>query len=157
MQTRNKLREAYDTEFAAVIERAEKQIILAKHGRRLLDLLDDSPVTPGDARRRYENGLAARQVLIDVEDDLKAWENNANAYDSILADDTYHESSHVAMDGSSALGGSGSRGGGVRGETPVMTDASHSYAPEGDENHRPAASTAPHVSPTPTLSDDERK
>lgn len=76
MQTRNKLKESYDAEFAAVIERAEKQIILAKHGRRLLELLDDSPVTPGDARRAYQNGAAARQVLNDAEDDLKAWDKN---------------------------------------------------------------------------------
>ncbi|KAI0113998.1 Eisosome component PIL1-domain-containing protein [Nemania sp. FL0031] len=74
--TRKKLREAYDAEFAAVIERAEKQIILAKHGQRLLALLDDSPMTPGDARRVYEQGSAARQVLNDAEDDLKSWEMN---------------------------------------------------------------------------------
>ncbi|KAI1128923.1 Eisosome component PIL1-domain-containing protein [Nemania abortiva] len=74
--TRKKLREAYDAEFAAVIERAEKQIILAKHGQRLLTLLDDSPMTPGDTRRVYEQGSAARQVLNDAEDDLKTWEMN---------------------------------------------------------------------------------
>jgi hypothetical protein len=70
------LKEAYEAEFASVIERAEKQIILAKHGQRLLDLLDDSPITPGDARRVYENGNAARQILNDAEDDLKSWEKN---------------------------------------------------------------------------------
>lgn len=59
-----------------MIERAEKQIILAKHGQRLLALLDDSPITPGDARRVYEQGGAARQVLNDAEDDLKTWETN---------------------------------------------------------------------------------
>ncbi|KAI0185353.1 Eisosome component PIL1-domain-containing protein [Xylaria flabelliformis] len=74
--TRKKLKEAYDAEFIAVIERAEKQIILAKHGQRLLSLLDDSPMTPGDAHRAYENGPAARQVLNDAEDDLKSWETN---------------------------------------------------------------------------------
>ncbi|KAI3342646.1 Eisosome component PIL1-domain-containing protein [Ustulina deusta] len=74
--TRKKLREAYDAEFAAVIERSEKQIILAKHGKRLLSLLDDSPVTPGDARKVYDQGGAARQVLNDAEDDLKSWERN---------------------------------------------------------------------------------
>ncbi|KAI1356362.1 Eisosome component PIL1-domain-containing protein [Xylaria sp. FL0043] len=74
--TRKKLREAYDAEFEAVIERAEKQIILAKHGKRLLSLLDDSPVTPGDPRKVYEQGGAARQVLNDAEDDLKSWEKN---------------------------------------------------------------------------------
>ncbi|KAI2473673.1 putative sphingolipid long chain base-responsive protein [Annulohypoxylon bovei var. microspora] len=85
--TRNKLKEAYDAEFAAVIERAEKQIILAKHGRRLLELLDDSPVTPGDARRAYENGAAARQVLNDAEDDLKAWEKNADEHYSLVGEE----------------------------------------------------------------------
>lgn len=75
-QTRKKLKEAYDAEFAAVIERAEKQIILAKHGQRLLALLDDSPITPGDTRRVYEQGGAARQILNDAEDDLKSWEAN---------------------------------------------------------------------------------
>ncbi|CAJ2501217.1 Uu.00g040700.m01.CDS01 [Anthostomella pinea] len=74
--TRKKLKEAYDAEFLSVIERAEKQIILAKHGRRLLDLLDDTPVTPGDSRRAYEHGGTARQVLNDAEDDLKAWDKN---------------------------------------------------------------------------------
>ncbi|KAI0817620.1 Eisosome component PIL1-domain-containing protein [Xylaria sp. FL0064] len=74
--TRKKLREAYDAEFEAVIERAEKQIILAKHGKRLLSLLDDSPVTPGDPHKVYEQGGAARQVLNDAEDDLKSWEKN---------------------------------------------------------------------------------
>ncbi|GAP87329.2 putative sphingolipid long chain base-responsive protein LSP1 [Rosellinia necatrix] len=74
--TRKKLREAYDAEFVAVIERAEKQIILARHGQRILSLLDDTPVTPGDARRVYEHGSAARQVLNDAEDDLKSWEMN---------------------------------------------------------------------------------
>ena len=67
------MKEAYDAEFAAVIERAEKQILLARHGRRLLVLLDDDPVTPGDARRAYTHGAQARQVLHDAEEDLKNW------------------------------------------------------------------------------------
>jgi len=33
-------------------------------------------MTPGDPRRLYENGSAARQVLNDAEDDLKSWEKN---------------------------------------------------------------------------------
>ncbi|RFU77930.1 sphingolipid long chain base-responsive lsp1 [Trichoderma arundinaceum] len=72
--TRQKFKEAYETEFAALIERAEKQIILAKHGRRLLELLDDSAVSPGDTRVPYENGAQARQVLNDAEDNLKEWQ-----------------------------------------------------------------------------------
>jgi hypothetical protein len=73
-KTRQKLKEAYATEFAATIERAEKHIILARHGRRLLNLLDDTPVVPGDTRPAYEHGNAARQILNDAEDDLREWQ-----------------------------------------------------------------------------------
>lgn len=71
--TRQKLKEAYAAEFAATIERAEKQIILARHGRRLLNLLDDTPVVPGDVRPQFEHGAQARQVLNDAEEDLRDW------------------------------------------------------------------------------------
>jgi hypothetical protein len=73
MQTRQKLKEAYQAEFIATVERAEKQIILARHGLRLLQLLDDTPVVPGNTRPRYENASQARQILNDAEDDLKDW------------------------------------------------------------------------------------
>jgi len=71
--TRQKLKEAYQAEFIATVERAEKQIILARHGLRLLQLLDDTPVVPGNARQRYQHGPQARQILNDAEDDLKDW------------------------------------------------------------------------------------
>ncbi|KAK3181454.1 hypothetical protein K4F52_007316 [Lecanicillium sp. MT-2017a] len=78
--TRQKLKEAYEAEFAATIERAEKQIILAKHGRRLLHLLDDTPVVPGDTRPAYDNAAQARQVLNDAEDDLRDWRAEPDNY-----------------------------------------------------------------------------
>lgn len=74
LQTREKLKQAYEAEFAATIERAEKQILLAKHGRRLLHLLDESPVAPGDPRRNYLHAQQARQILNDCEDDLRDWQ-----------------------------------------------------------------------------------
>ena len=73
-QTRQKVKEAFDVNFAATIERAEKQIILAKYGRRLLNLLDDTPVVPGDVRQPFEHGNEARTILADAEQDLQAWE-----------------------------------------------------------------------------------
>ncbi|KAK6226985.1 sphingolipid long chain base-responsive protein LSP1 [Colletotrichum tabaci] len=78
--TRQKLKEAYEAEFAATIERAEKQIILAKHGRRLLQLLDDSPVVPGDMRPAYHHAQQARQILNDAEDDLRDWRPEQDDY-----------------------------------------------------------------------------
>jgi hypothetical protein len=56
-----------------VVERAEKQTILAKHARRLLNYVDDTPVVPGDARQAYEHEMDARAVLEDAEMDLRNW------------------------------------------------------------------------------------
>jgi hypothetical protein len=68
------LKEAFAAEFASTIERAEKQIMLARHGRRLLNLLDDTPVVPGNQRTPYQYANEARQILNDAEDDLKDWQ-----------------------------------------------------------------------------------
>jgi len=72
--TRQKVKEAYDIHFAATIERAEKQIILAKFGRRIVNLLDDTPVVPGDVRQPFANANEARQILSDAEQELQRWE-----------------------------------------------------------------------------------
>ncbi|KAL2256499.1 hypothetical protein VTK26DRAFT_1573 [Humicola hyalothermophila] len=72
-QTRQKLKEAYTTEFLATIERADKQLLLARHGLRLLQLLDDTPIIPGDVRPPYTDASQARQILNDAEDDLRDW------------------------------------------------------------------------------------
>ncbi|KAK6539613.1 hypothetical protein TWF694_009822 [Orbilia ellipsospora] len=71
--TRQKLKEAYASHFAAVVERSQKQEILAKHSRRILALLDDTPVVPGDTRPAYDLEREARQILADAEDDLRNW------------------------------------------------------------------------------------
>ncbi|GFF22623.1 sphingolipid long chain base-responsive protein PIL1 [Aspergillus udagawae] len=73
--TRLKLKEAFDVHLAAVIERGEKQILLARHARRLLNHLDDTPIVPGDSRHPYEHADAAKQILEAAENDLKAWES----------------------------------------------------------------------------------
>ncbi len=75
-QTRQKVKEAYDLHFAATIERAEKQIILAKFGRRIVNLLDDTPVVPGDVRHPFAQSTEARQILADAEQELQRWEPN---------------------------------------------------------------------------------
>lgn len=72
--TRQKLKEAYDLHTAAVIERAEKQILLAKNARKLLNLLDDTPIVPGDAHPPFEHSETAREVLNMAEDELRSYE-----------------------------------------------------------------------------------
>jgi len=49
-------------------------MILAKHARRLLNLVDDTPIVPGDVHPAFAETEAARQVLTDAEDDLKNYE-----------------------------------------------------------------------------------
>lgn len=72
--TRQKLKEAYGQQINAIVERSEKQVILAKHARRLLSLLDDSPVVPGADRAPYENERPAKEILLDAEEELGKWE-----------------------------------------------------------------------------------
>ena len=71
--TRQKFKEAYDLHTAAIIERAEKQIILATQARRVLNLLDDAPIVPGEERPAFQNGDQAQSVLGDAETMLRKW------------------------------------------------------------------------------------
>lgn len=47
---------------------------MAKHARRLLNLVDDTPIVPGDAHPAFTEGETARQVLNDAEDDLRRYQ-----------------------------------------------------------------------------------
>ena len=60
--------------------------MLARHGRRLLNLLDDTPVVPGDARPPFEHAHQARQILNDAEDDLREWTPNLEPVHSAAGD-----------------------------------------------------------------------
>lgn len=60
--------------------------MLARHGRRLLNLLDDTPVVPGDTRPAFEHAHQARQVLNDAEEDLREWTPNLEPVPSAAAE-----------------------------------------------------------------------
>jgi hypothetical protein len=77
--TRQKLKEAFHQQINAVIERSEKQEILAKHSRRLLEMLDDTPVVPGTERPAYDNERAAKEILLDAEEELAKWQPGQEA------------------------------------------------------------------------------
>ncbi|KAM3413949.1 hypothetical protein BST61_g10618 [Cercospora zeina] len=72
--TRQKFKEAYDLHTAAVIERAEKQILLAQQARRLVNLLDDTPTVPGEERPAYTHAETGRDILNDAEAALRGWQ-----------------------------------------------------------------------------------
>lgn len=52
----------------------------------MLNLLDDTPIVPGDAVRPYEQGTAAREILSEAEGDLRAWEPSVVPVQSNAAD-----------------------------------------------------------------------
>ncbi|PKY03112.1 hypothetical protein P168DRAFT_177327 [Aspergillus campestris IBT 28561] len=74
--TRQKLKESFDVHLAAVIERGEKQILLARHARRLLNCLDDTPIIPGEEKPEYRHGTSAKLIVEDAERDLKSWSSS---------------------------------------------------------------------------------
>ncbi|KIH88367.1 sphingolipid long chain base-responsive protein [Sporothrix brasiliensis 5110] len=102
--TRQKLKEAFEAEFAATIERAEKQIILARHGQRLLKLLDDTPVVPGDSRAAYQYSGQARQILNDAEDDLREWQPEINDDEAETNGHEGNITGNVRHDGAGSIG-----------------------------------------------------
>lgn len=71
--TREKLKTSYNYQFDSMRELAEKFALIAGYGKALLELLDDSPVTPGEARPAYDGYDASRQIIMDCEAALEAW------------------------------------------------------------------------------------
>jgi hypothetical protein len=74
--TRQRFKEALHVHLAAVIERGEKQALLARNARRLLNCLDDTSVIPGDEPKEYAHGDEAKQIIEDAERELHSWESN---------------------------------------------------------------------------------
>ena len=60
--------------------------MLARHGRRLLNLVDDTPVVPGDTRPSFQHAHQARQILNDAEEDLRDWTPNLEPIPSSATD-----------------------------------------------------------------------
>ncbi len=74
--TRQRFKEAYDLRTAAMIERAEKQILLATQARRVLNLLDDTPIVPGEERQHFAGSQQAQSFLNDAETGLRGWSSS---------------------------------------------------------------------------------
>ena len=54
-------------------EHSEKLALIAGYGKHLLDLIDDTPVTPGEARPAYDSYDISKQIIIDCENSLSDW------------------------------------------------------------------------------------
>jgi hypothetical protein len=71
--TREKVKAAFNYQFDALREHCEKLAIIAGYGKHLLELIDDTPVTPGETRNAYDGYEASRAIIQDCEDSLTNW------------------------------------------------------------------------------------
>lgn len=71
--TREKLKAAFQYQFDALREHCEKVAVIAGYGKHLLDLVDDTPVTPGETRQAYDGYDASKAIIQDCEDALTNW------------------------------------------------------------------------------------
>jgi hypothetical protein len=71
--TREKIKAAYSYQFDALREHCEKVAIIAAYGKHLLDLIDDTPVTPGETRPAYDGYEASKAIIQDCEEALTNW------------------------------------------------------------------------------------
>ncbi|KAI9825850.1 MAG: Eisosome core component [Thelocarpon impressellum] len=83
--TREKLKAAFAYQFDAMREHAEKVAIIAGFGKHLLELVDDTPVTPGETREAYDGYEASKAIIQDCEDALTNWVSQNAAVHSNLS------------------------------------------------------------------------
>lgn len=83
--TREKLKAAFEYQFEAMREHAEKMAMIAGYGKHLLELVDDSPVTPGETRAAYDGYDTSKHIIQDCEDALTNWIPNKAAVRSNLS------------------------------------------------------------------------
>jgi len=83
--TREKLKAAYTYQFDALREHCEKLAIIAGYGKHMLELVDDTPVTPGETRPAYDGYEASKAIIQDCEDALTNWVTKNAAVSSKLS------------------------------------------------------------------------
>lgn len=83
--TREKIKAAYSYQFDALREHCEKVAIIAGYGKHLLELIDDTPVTPGETRPAYDGYEASKAIIQDCEDSLTNWVTQNAAVSSKLS------------------------------------------------------------------------
>jgi hypothetical protein len=64
--TREKLKAAFTYQFDALREHSEKIAIIAGFGKHLLELVDDTPVTPGETRNAYDGYEASKAYVAPI-------------------------------------------------------------------------------------------
>ncbi|KAM5442865.1 lipid-binding protein [Microsporum ferrugineum] len=83
--TREKVKAAFNYQFDALREHCEKLAIIAGYGKHLVELIDDTPVTPGETRAAYDGYDASKAIIQDCEDALTNWVSSSAAVHSKLS------------------------------------------------------------------------
>jgi hypothetical protein len=83
--TREKIKSAFTYQFDALREHSEKVAIIAGFGKHLLELIDDTPVTPGETRAAYDGYEASKAIIQDCEEALTNWVTSHAAVRSNLS------------------------------------------------------------------------
>ena len=86
--TREKLKSAFTYQFDALREHSEKLAIIAGYGKHLLELVDDTPVTPGETRNAYDGYETSKAIIQDCEDALTNWVDQNAAVKSKISQRT---------------------------------------------------------------------
>lgn len=79
------MKAAFNYQFNALREHSEKIAILAGYGQHLLELIDDTPVTPGETRAAYDGYEASKAIIQDCEDALTTWVDSKAAVTAKLS------------------------------------------------------------------------
>ncbi|KKA30942.1 hypothetical protein TD95_005157 [Thielaviopsis punctulata] len=83
--TREKIKSAFTYQFDALREHCEKVAIISGYGKHLLELIDDTPVTPGETRAAYDGYEASKAIIQDCEDALTSWVSSNAAVSAKLS------------------------------------------------------------------------
>lgn len=62
--TREKIKRAFEYQFDALQEHCEKVAMISGYGKHLLQLIDDTPVTPGETREAYDGYDASKRYIV---------------------------------------------------------------------------------------------
>ncbi|KAJ4158193.1 uncharacterized protein LMH87_008728 [Akanthomyces muscarius] len=92
--TREKVKTAYTYQFNSIREHCEKVVIIAGYGKHLLELIDDTPIMPGEFEQPYDSHEASRAILRDCEDSLANWVTANTAVSSKLSTHLHTLSQH---------------------------------------------------------------
>ncbi|KAL2890005.1 Sphingolipid long chain base-responsive protein PIL1 [Ceratocystis lukuohia] len=83
--TREKIKSAFTYQFDALREHCEKVAIISGYGKHLLELIDDTSVTPGETRAAYDGYEASKAIIQDCEDALTNWVSSNAAVNAKLS------------------------------------------------------------------------